>query len=616
MTKLKMQVSNHILTEIPRFFGSFQSALRELFQNAWRAGAKTVIVSYDAESHTLIFSDDGPGCPPEKLLTAGESGWDNPEIIDPAGIGVFSLLRPEYIESVTYRSASWEMILTPEHLKGLPVEVVDLPNTNSGLTITLALQKNIIILEESIAAAMCFYPLDVYWMDGQAPSVKVKPIRHWASTLDITVPGVGRLEVDTWNNLLHRETIAVWQYIPIDSACTRKALEQAASRHPAAALLKAILHECDIRYFVNPAAGIRAKLPDRNELIHDEFLDRAADTLIAVLYDEFNGVLESSSAVLPDETDDKSYRLLDGLKEKEWVRRLVCKTRIWDEALLHMGYQKISYDDPEQYNAATMDEGDGPYLMIEIEQVTKYVRNHSVLCVSIPDIKTALNKQGVYAICSLNCDINTSVQVTGLRFSEKSVYLGFADKILVAGQELKWLVRISEHDWEIPNIDNHPNKPDELVIITSLTPEEFIRDAGNALWMGSIAYACDQEGTLWDNDFAEEHWGEYCIREDEIRAALETEAMSFLSSNLADARADQQTLINILNQQIDKAKHELNIAIHRAGNTNVSCADEINHSLDNALNAIEAATAILKTEIAALDEQFKLVKQNSEPDLG
>jgi len=35
-----------------------------------------------------------------------------------------------------------------------------------------------------------------------------------------------------------------------------------------------ILFESAIRYFVDPAAGIRAKLPDRNELIHDEFLDR------------------------------------------------------------------------------------------------------------------------------------------------------------------------------------------------------------------------------------------------------------------------------------------------------------------------------------------------------
>lgn len=250
-------------------------------------------------------------------------------------------------------------------------------------------------------------------------------------------------------------------------------------------------------------------------------------------------------------------------------------------------------------------------MTIEIEQVTKYVRNHSVLSVSTPDIKTALNKQGIYAIDGLNCETNTSVQVTGLRFSEKSVYLGFADKIVAGEQELKWLVSLSEHDWEIPDIDNHPNKPDELIIVTSLKPEEFILDAGNALWMGSIAYACDQEGTLWDNDFAEEHWGEYFIREDEIRAALETEAMSFLSSNLADARADQQTLINILNQEIDKAKSELSIAIHRAGNTNVSCADEINHSLDNALNAIEAATLVIRAEIAALDEQFKLVKRKS-----
>jgi len=155
------------------------------------------------------------------------------------------------------------------------------------------------------------------------------------------------------------------------------------------------------------------------------------------------------------------------------------KTRLQDKDLGRSfaahGIPKISYDDPEQYNASRMDDGDGPYLTIEIEQITKYVRNHSVLSVSTHDIKTALNKQGIYAIDDLNCDTHTFVQVTGLRFSEKSVYLGFADKIVAGGQELKWLVSLGEHDWEIPDIDNHPNKPDELIIVTSLTPEEFIR---------------------------------------------------------------------------------------------------------------------------------------------
>ena len=35
------------------------------------------------------------------LLIAGESGWDESSIaVDPAGLGAFSFLRPEYVKSV------------------------------------------------------------------------------------------------------------------------------------------------------------------------------------------------------------------------------------------------------------------------------------------------------------------------------------------------------------------------------------------------------------------------------------------------------------------------------------------------------------------------------------
>ena len=123
-TTLNMGVSQSILKKAPRFFGSPQSILTELFQNSFRAGAKTVTVTWNKETQVLQFKDDGCGRKPEDLIVVGESGWGEDSIaMDPAGIGVFSILRPKYCEQVTYCSKDWGMVLSAENLKRGQVDV-------------------------------------------------------------------------------------------------------------------------------------------------------------------------------------------------------------------------------------------------------------------------------------------------------------------------------------------------------------------------------------------------------------------------------------------------------------------------------------------------------------
>src|SRR5215207_7907445 len=63
-TTLNRGVSQSILKKASRFFGSPQSILAELFQNSFRAGAKTVTITWDKETRVLQFKDDGCGCKP------------------------------------------------------------------------------------------------------------------------------------------------------------------------------------------------------------------------------------------------------------------------------------------------------------------------------------------------------------------------------------------------------------------------------------------------------------------------------------------------------------------------------------------------------------------------
>jgi len=53
--------------------GGWRAELRELFQNAYRAGARNVTLTQ--ERNVLTFADDGVGCDePQLLLAAGATG--------------------------------------------------------------------------------------------------------------------------------------------------------------------------------------------------------------------------------------------------------------------------------------------------------------------------------------------------------------------------------------------------------------------------------------------------------------------------------------------------------------------------------------------------------------
>lgn len=67
---LNFGISQNILTKVPRYFGSPQAILRELFQNSWRAGARNVDITY--QGNALRFTDDGCGSDAENFLIAGE----------------------------------------------------------------------------------------------------------------------------------------------------------------------------------------------------------------------------------------------------------------------------------------------------------------------------------------------------------------------------------------------------------------------------------------------------------------------------------------------------------------------------------------------------------------
>ena len=144
---VEARIDADALSRVSRFYdASLDAILRELIQNARRAGAKRLHVA--AGSNTLRLSDDGSGiADPQDLLSFGKSRWDdNAESEDPAGMGFFSLAQGGcHVESLSKGAPGFALTLQPGHFTGdVPKALVeplhnlndDLPRRRTGVTVS------------------------------------------------------------------------------------------------------------------------------------------------------------------------------------------------------------------------------------------------------------------------------------------------------------------------------------------------------------------------------------------------------------------------------------------------------------------------------------------------
>lgn len=112
----------NVLDISPMFFNAgISSIVRELAQNARRAGATELEITHTDKNHVLV-RDNGGGCDPQDLMGFAVSGWtaDVTQKETPAGIGFWSLAQ----RGATVRCGrGWKMDLEKRHFTGeLPIE--------------------------------------------------------------------------------------------------------------------------------------------------------------------------------------------------------------------------------------------------------------------------------------------------------------------------------------------------------------------------------------------------------------------------------------------------------------------------------------------------------------
>ncbi len=163
MKKHTVTVSNNFVRNVKRMWDSPFAAYKEIIQNALRAGAKTIRVSYDA-GHTLIVEDDGQGFDDiQSLLTIGESGWGE-EIIEPAGVGIYA--APAFSDRVTIQSGTRVLVLSSALFE---TGVVEEEKNKKSIKGTRVVVEGIKLDSTRIDNLRGYVDVDFYYNGGQVP---------------------------------------------------------------------------------------------------------------------------------------------------------------------------------------------------------------------------------------------------------------------------------------------------------------------------------------------------------------------------------------------------------------------------------------------------------------
>ncbi|GAA0309188.1 hypothetical protein GCM10009087_19030 [Sphingomonas oligophenolica] len=175
---IKTAVGQSLVHKVSRLFnGSLFDVLTELLQNARRAGASHVdIDTYDLAGHpTLIVRDDGSGIDdPAKLVTLGDSGWDDAiaDREDPAGMGVFSLAghRVEVRSFSASAGKGWRVVITPDAWESGSPLAIEPFEIDIGTEILIDLPESWeSTLDGAVARCSLHYPIPVFLRGDAQP---------------------------------------------------------------------------------------------------------------------------------------------------------------------------------------------------------------------------------------------------------------------------------------------------------------------------------------------------------------------------------------------------------------------------------------------------------------
>jgi hypothetical protein len=477
------------------------------------------------------------------------------------------------------------------------------------MTITITLTpKADFATKESIQRARGRYPMNVTWCSIPSGEIAVttEPVLEALWTI-LNIEDVGALEIGKKDFSSYNVHFAVWQHAVLKSDALGKALESTAAKH--SSLAKHIFAHINCVLDVEPASGIRPKLPDRNDLINDHHLDAAAEKIVSQVMDYLLKPLRPE--LWPDDMNDRSYRITrkEGMEDQMSALDAVV-TEVADDAVIrkivnvsmgtvqaimhHFGYKRVSWDNIPEYSHFTVQD-DGMQIEIEWESDGRYVRNIPIVAVSNEVLAQSLCSQGTYAMAER--DIKDKVRIIGKRHAQDGL-VAFAKSIHVNGVPIQWLLNddYDGHNWS-------KNKPGPL-FFTSLSPAEFYKSVKSEApdfspWVSMVLWMLYRDGDIYE--YAELESAEYELRLLDIADDLCQDALAIGAPELLDMARKKGAFAGAL-KELEEAERRLRYAHNRLANSYPE--EEITRTIERRCTSVLRLTKKIHKDINAMDKKL------------
>lgn len=299
--ELRLRVDEwRLIRELPKFFHSYGEALTELIQNAYRAGASGVTFASDDEHKLLTVTDDGRGAErPETFITAAATGWSERDVVDPAGLGFFALLGAAEWVRVTSRLGArtgWTIEISRAAFDGAPIPCGSVPPDGaSGVTVTAHLPgvgqlrpRKVFDTRGYDDRWRQFFPLEVAWHDLATGERKELP-NPLDEGVRLRTPVGPLVRIGGPDHHRHGPALfTVWEHRCLVNTRAWETLWAELGRHPLGHVLADLMAPNHYAWLVDPASGVRPKLPDRREVIDDGAWRAAISALASALIRSLN----------------------------------------------------------------------------------------------------------------------------------------------------------------------------------------------------------------------------------------------------------------------------------------------------------------------------------------
>jgi hypothetical protein len=311
----------------------------------------------------------------------------------------------------------------------------------------------------------------------------------------------------------HFAALPIWDCRIVRSSSLGDRLFNAtlALEEPRQSIGRAVFGSGLLYWQVDPASGVRPRLPDRADLLDSPALTEAVQQIVEALIDRVSEAVKALVQDLPDEFGSLSG--IPGLDEGPHAWLLNSHLRVVEDCLPHFGFHEVRCENPLTALVGVSINGDETEVDFYCDATSIFLRHP--LRVRDQTTALALCRQGKWAVADEESEL--TARIHGLRLNltrrpptqwqqEQDLpgalvfpLVAFAERIEVPGVcDLPFLLLDSPDDsWPL---GDHPGlePTDSIAMVFAGSPLDFLRTFDESNFAAGLLHYLHEAGELWD----------------------------------------------------------------------------------------------------------------------